>query len=170
MKLQEDTLSAIFRSSDPGDNPEENPRSEPVSDNSAFDPPGYRGEGGETDEEILTGKPVNKKDRDKIASMIENALNTGGMLLSLRCEECGQTLGESAEDMAGALATYIGAKPRMAAKFLEGGGDTLDLLMVVAAVTPVLAKIAHHHIPFLADQEIVLERVDPLQPDTPWQQ
>jgi hypothetical protein len=168
MKLTSDTLSGLFGDDAIPDPPEQKSRSKPV-DESPVTPDAKPFRGGSESDESYAGITITKKDKDRIATMISETLTTAGLLVSLRCEECGMSIGASSDDIGAAAARYISGKPRMAMKMLEGGVETLDLLVLVSTVVPVVAGIAHHHLPIF-NRERRVEKVDLMQPGVPWQQ
>jgi hypothetical protein len=146
-----------------------NGSSEPGGEIPGGDAPPYRGD--RPNDEPVEGKiVVPKKDRDKISGMIAKAITTAGLGVTLLCDVCGETVGKSADTIAEAATNYICGKPKMVARMLEGGMESLDLFFLVAAVVPVCAEIAHHHIPGRTRRpNPPASASDLLQPDIPWQ-
>jgi hypothetical protein len=166
MKLTLDTLKDAFAEDAPPEVPEDMPSSGQGSESGLTDPAPYRGGDGDSSDSGPV-RAVTKKERDEIATMIADAIGTAGLLVSFKCETCAQTIGGSADDIGQAAARYISGKPRIAAKMLSGGMDTLDLLVLVSTVLPVIGAVIHHHLPGMGEPP---QLFDPLAPETPWQQ
>jgi hypothetical protein len=167
MKLDSASLKGLLGDTPDDDQSENNPSSEGVRDTTNDDPAPHRGE---ENEKPLIGKVViSATDKRKILGMISTGIQGLGLMVAMKCEDCGQTISD-AEGLADAITNVVCKSQRRVEWFLAGGSDSMDMIMLVTALTPVVAQIAHHHVSFLQDRTPdPAEGFDPLQPEVPWQ-
>lgn len=168
MKLDSASLKGLLGDDAPTDESEQNTRSDDVRDTSNDDPPPHRGD---DSEKALIGKVViSASDKRKILGMITTGIQGLGLMVSMKCEDCGTVISD-AEGLAEAITNVVCKSPKRVEWFLAGGSESMDMIMLVTALTPVVAQIAHHHVPFLQDRmPDPTEGFDPLQPEMPWQE
>jgi len=152
MKIDSATVKRVFAGSEDGDVSEENPRSQAPTYDAGEDDAPYRGENAEFDavERVIK---VSAKDRKAIREIISGGIQGVGMGVAFRCQQCGDLLSDSADDMAEAVTNVICHSQKRVEWFLSSGTDSKDTIVLIMTLAPVAAAIAHHHVPFLQPDE-----------------
>jgi hypothetical protein len=167
MKIDSATVKRVFAGSDDDNVSDDTPSSAAPAYDAGEDAAPYRGDSTEF-EAVERVIKVSAKDRKAIREVISGGIQGVGMGLAFRCQECGDLLSDSADDMAEAVTNVICHSQKRVEWFLSSGTDSKDTIVLILTLAPVAAAIAHHHVPFLQKDEPAPPRpADLLQPQVP---